>query len=282
MKLFIEVIEFYGIEVFCLNGLCGFSVIISKFGGQVLFWLMLDGCEYFFFFDKVVFDGSVVICGGILVCFLQFFDFGDLLKYGFVCMCFWLVSVECCGDDFVLIILEILDDEEMWVFWLYFFYVEIMLMIEVDCIDVEFCVINIGGMFFSFIGVLYIYLCFVQVEDVVFEGLCGYVYCDVVNGNQMVFEFGIELIVEKFVDCVYYDVKWFQLLKVVNLSLGIQNQGFLDVVVWNFWVEFCVGMKDMLVDGWWYMFCVEVVVVQNVVILLVGEEWYGWQILVVV
>ena len=84
------------------------------------------------------------------------------------------------------------------------------------------------------------------------------------------------------VDRVYYDVRRPQLLNAGNLSLGIQSQGFPDVVVWNPWVDLCAGLKDMPPDGWRHMLCVEAAAVRKPVIVQPGEEWFGRQTLVAV
>jgi glucose-6-phosphate 1-epimerase len=65
------------------------------------------------------------------------------------------------------------------------------------------------------------------------------------------------------------------------LSLTVENQGFPDVVIWNPWVELCAQLKDMPVDGWKHMLCVEAAAAQHPVNLPAGEEWYGRQTLVV-
>ena len=95
-------------------------------------------------------------------------------------------------------------------------------------------------------------------------------------------EIGTEIQVENAVDRVYFDVRRPQLLRAGNLSLGIQSQGFPDVVVWNPWVEGCARLKDMAPDNWRHMLCVEAAAVRNPVIVPAGEEWYGRQTLVAV
>lgn len=87
--------------------------------------------------------------------------------------------------------------------------------------------------------------------------------------------------VVKLIDRAYHDVRRPQYLKAGNLSLGIQAQGFPDVVVWNPWVERCAELKDMPADGWRHMLCVEAAATRPVS-LPAGEEWYGRQTLVVV
>ena len=282
MKPSIEAIEFHGIEAFRLNGPRGSSAIISKLGGQVLSWLTPDGREHLYLSDKAKFDGSVAIRGGIPVCFPQFSGLGDLPKHGLVRTRPWLVNTERCTDDFALITLEISDDEATRALWPHPFLAEITLMLEADRIDVELCVTNTGGLPFSFTGALHTYLRLVQVEDAALEGLRGHAYRDAAKGDQMVFDSGTELVVDGLVDRVYHDVTRPQLLNAANLSLGIQAQGFPDVVVWNPWVEGCAGMADMPADGWRHMLCVEAAIAQRPVTLPAGEEWYGRQTLVAI
>ena len=180
-KLSIETIEFHGIEALRLNGPGGSIAVISKLGGQVLSWITPDGRERLFLSESAVFDGSVAIRGGIPVCFPQFSDLGDLPKHGLLRTREWCVGDQRCGNDFALVTLEISDDEETRAIWPFPFRAEITLMLEVDRIDVEFCVENTGGDPFEFTGALHSYLRLVQVEDAALEGLYGCDYRDAAN-----------------------------------------------------------------------------------------------------
>ena len=282
MKPSIEAIEFHGIEALRLNGPQGSSAVISKLGAQVLSWITPDGREHLFLSDKAIFDGSVAMRGGIPVCFPQFAGLGDLPKHGFVRTRHWSVCTERCGDDFALVTLEVSDDEASRALWPHAFHAEITLMLEVDRIDVEFCVTNTGGQSFDFTAALHSYLRMVQVEDVALEGLRGHDYRDAANGNRIVHESGTELIIEDEIDRVYRNVERPLKLNAANLSLAIQQQGFPDVVVWNPWVDLCAAMSDMPADGWRHMLCIEAAVAEQPVSLPAGEEWYGRQTLVAV
>ena len=282
MKPFIETIEFKGIEALRLNGPRGSSAVVARLGGQVLSWLTPDGREHLFLSERAVFDGSAPIRGGIPICFPQFGGLGDLPKHGFARTREWSVAAQRCGDDYALATLELVDDENTRALWPHAFRAEISVMLEVDRIDVEFCVENTGPAPFEFTGALHSYLRVTQVEDVALEGLHGHDYLDAARDNRVVRETGTEIIVEGEVDRVYYDVRRPQLLNAGNLSLGIQSQGFPDVVVWNPWVDLCAGLKDMPPNGWRHMLCVEAAAVRKLVIVPAGEEWYGRQTLVAV
>ena len=282
MKPSIETIEFHGLEALRLNGPRGTSAIVSKLGGQLLSWTTTDGRERLYLSDKAVFDGSVPIRGGVPVCFPQFAGLGKLPKHGFLRTRHWSVNSERCGDDFALLTLETGDDEATRQLWPHAFRAEITIMLEVDRVDLEFCVENTGASAFDFTGALHTYLRVVQVEDVSLEGLRGYEYRDAVHGNAIKVDSGTELIVEAEVDRVYHDVKRPQYLKAGNHSLGIQSQGYPDVVVWNPWEHLCAGMPDMPADGWRHMLCVEAAIARQPQHLPPGEEWYGRQTLVAV
>jgi glucose-6-phosphate 1-epimerase len=282
MKPTVETIEFHGIEALRLNGPRGSSAIISRLGAQVLSWNTPDGRERLFLSERAVFDGSVAIRGGVPVCFPQFAGLGELPKHGFVRTREWSVATQRCGDDYALATLEIADDEATRALWPHAFRAEISVMLEVDRIDIEFCVVNTGAAPFEFTGALHSYLRVVQVEDVVLEGLYGHDYRDAANGDRIVRETGTELIVEGEVDRVYHNVRRPQLLKAGNLTLGIQHQGFPDVVVWNPWLERCAALQDMPENGWRHMLCVEAAIARQPVVLPAGEEWYGRQTLVAI
>ncbi|MGB8545787.1 MAG: D-hexose-6-phosphate mutarotase [Azonexus sp.] len=265
-----------------LNGPRGSSAVVARLGGQVLSWLTPDGREHLFLSERAVFDGSAPIRGGIPICFPQFGGLGDLPKHGFARTREWSVAAQRCGDDYALATLELVDDENTRALWPHAFRAEISVMLEVDRIDVEFCVENTGPAPFEFTGALHSYLRVTQVEDAALEGLHGHDYLDAARDNRVVRETGTEIIVEGEVDRVYFDVRRPQLLNAGNLSLGIQSQGFPDVVVWNPWVDLCAGLKDMPPDGWRHMLCVEAAAVRKPVIVPAGEEWYGRQTLVAV
>lgn len=278
---YIEEIDFHGIEAFRLHGPRGVSAVVSRLGAQLLSWTTADGRERLFLSESAVFDGHVAVRGGVPVCFPQFAALGPLPKHGFVRTRVWSASSRRCGDDFALVTLECQDDEASRTLWPHAFRLELTVMLEEDRVDLELAVTNTGDTPFDFTGALHSYLRTVQVEDVALEGLYGHDYCDALSGGRLVRETGTELLIESEVDRAYLDVRRPQLLRAGNLSLGIQAQGFPDVVVWNPWVARCAELKDMPDDAWRHMLCVEAAATRPIRVLA-GEEWYGRQTLVVV
>ena len=260
----------------------GASVVVARQGAQVLSWQTSDGRERLYLSEQAVFDASRPVRGGIPVCFPQFADLGPLPKHGFVRTRRWEVVTQRCGDDYALVTLETGDDEATRALWPHPFRIELTVMLEADRLDLEVCVANTGEAPLAFTGALHSYLRVTQVEDAALEGLRGYDYRDAANGDRIVRETGTELLVEAETDRVYRDVKRPLLLKAANLSLGIAQEGFPDVVVWNPWVEKCAAMSDMPASGWRHMLCVEAAVANMPVTVAPGEEWYGRQSLVAV
>lgn len=282
MTFSIETIEFHGIEALRLNGPGGAHAVISRLGAQLLSWVTADGRERLFLSGNAVYDGSVPIRGGVPVCFPQFANQGGLPRHGFVRTRQWQLETERCGKDYALLTLFCEDDEASRALWPHAFRLELTVMLEADRVDLELSVINTGETEFSFTGALHAYLRTIQVEDIALEGLRGYDYRDAANGDHILRETGTAVIVDREIDRVYRNVKRPLLLKPGNLSLGIQTQGFPDVVVWNPWVEKCAALADMPADGWRHMLCVEGAIAEELVTLPAGEEWYGRQTLVVV
>ncbi len=280
MKPCIEDIQFHGIPALRVHGPQGSSAVVSRLGGQVLSWTTPDGRERLYLSERAVYDGSAAIRGGVPVCFPQFAERGDLPRHGFVRTREWEVSARRSGDDYALVTLEIGDDAETHALWPHRFRLELTLMIEADRIDLELCVANTGELPFEFTAALHTYLRVVQVEDVAVEGLYGHDYRDATDGNKVVRDSGTELLIEGETDRVYRHVRRPQMLRAGNLSLGIQQQGFPDTVVWNPWVEKCAALADMPDDDWRHMLCIEAAAADVVQELGAGDEWYGRQTLV--
>ena len=63
-------------------------------------------------------------------------------------------------------------------------------------------------------------------------------------------------------------------------GLGINADGFPDVVVWNPWVARSAAIADLPDDGFRRMLCVEAAAAREPVRVPAGENWSGRQTLV--
>jgi len=277
-----ELIDFYGIECLRLKATSGAEVLISRLGGQVLSWKTPDGKERLFLSEKAVFDGSRSIRGGIPVCFPQFSGLGELPKHGLVRQKLWTVDSQREHKEFALACLTIADDEETRALWPHPFRLEVTVVIEESRLDVELAVENTGSQPFAFTGALHTYLRVAEVENIHLQGLQGLEYRDAADGDAIKRETAAELMVDDQVDRVYHGVSKPLLLSDKGENLGINTEGFPDVVVWNPWETLCASLPDMARLDFRRMLCVEAAVARQPVLLMPGDTWLGRQSLVAV
>src|SRR5690606_372821 len=112
------------------------------------------------------------------------------------------------------------------------------------------------------------------------EGLYGFEYRDALDDNAIRRESGDVLRVESAIDRVYHDVSRPLLLREDGRALGINADGFPDVVVWNPWEDGIAQFADMAPTDFRRMLCVEAAAARQRIELAAGESWVGRQTLV--
>lgn len=275
-------IDFHGQPALRLHGPQGSEATVSLFGAQVLSWRTPDGRERLYLSEQARFDGASAIRGGVPVCFPQFGTRGSLPRHGLVRTRAWSVASERSGDDYALLTLACNDDADSRALWPHAFGLELTVMLEADRLDLELCVTNPGERSFDFTAALHTYLRVVQVEDVAVEGLYGHHYRDALADDAVQRDSGTELCLEGATDRIYRQIRRPQLLRAGNLSLGLQQQGFPDTVLWNPWATGCAATPDLPADDWRHFLCIEAAAADTVQTLAAGEEWYGRQTLLAV
>ena len=275
-------IDLHGQPALRLHGPQGSEATVSLFGAQVLSWRTPDGRERLYLSEQARFDGASAIRGGVPVCFPQFGTRGSLPRHGLVRTRAWSVASERSGDDYALLTLACNDDADSRALWPHAFGLELTVMLEADRLDLELCVTNPGERSFDFTAALHTYLRVVQVEDVAVEGLYGHHYRDALAGDVVQRDSGTELCLEGATDRIYRQIRRPQLLRAGNLSLGLQQQGFPDTVLWNPWATGCAATPDLPADDWRHFLCIEAAAADTVQTLAAGEEWYGRQTLLAV
>ena len=276
----IEHIELKGIPALRLSIANGASAVLSLFGGQVLSWSPPAGGERLYLSPLAAHDGLQPIRGGIPVCFPQFADLGPLMQHGFARTAQWTVLTERHGKDFALVSLGLSDSAATRALWPHAFEAELSVLIEDNRLDLELEVGNRGDSEFSFTAALHTYLAVHEVEQTRLEGLHGYSYRDKLDANKIKRDSGDVIEIEAETDRVYHDVQRPLLLREYRRSLGINAEGFADVVVWNPWLERSAALADLPNDGFRHLLCVEAAVAQHPVRLAPGESWWGRQTLV--
>ena len=277
MKPHIESITFHGYEALRLNGPRGAQAVVSRFGGQVLSWTPSDGRERLYLSERAIFDGREPIRGGIPVCFPQFSSQGGLPKHGFVRCKPWQVTAQRCGDDYALVTLLTEDDAATHALWSHSFELELTVMLEADTLDLELGLSNTGEEALTFTGALHTYLQVDAIENVRLSGLCGTNYRDSANGGREGREAADILTFAGETDRIFLGASRPLSLNDGAGQLGIAQDGFTDVVVWNPWADKGAALADLPPDGWRRMLCVEAAVAGAPLTVRPGEEWYGRQ-----
>ena len=276
----IERIDFRGTPALRLATRNGASALVSLFGGQVLSWTPPGGAERLYLSPDAVFDGETPIRGGIPVCFPQFADLGTLPAHGFARTRNWSVVTERGSKDYALVTLGLTDDEATRVLWPHAFSAELSILLEESRLDLEFEVTNTGDGDLEFTAALHTYLAVREVEESRLEGLHGFSFRDKTDANRIKRDSGDVLLIEGETDRVYHDVQRPVLLREYDRSLGINADGFPDVVVWNPWIERSAAIADLPDDAFRHMLCVEAAAARQPVRLAPGESWWGRQTLV--
>lgn len=276
----IERIDFRGTPALRLATRNGASALVSLFGGQVLSWTPPGGAERLYLSPDAVFDGKTPIRGGIPVCFPQFADLGTLPAHGFARTRNWSVVTERGSKDYALVTLGLTDDEAARALWPHAFSAELSILLEESRLDLEFEVTNTGDGDLEFTAALHTYLAVREVEESRLEGLHGFSFRDKTDANRIKRDSGDVLLIEGETDRVYHDVQRPVLLREYDRSLGINADGFPDVVVWNPWIERSAAIADLPDDAFRHMLCVEAAAARQPVRLAPGESWWGRQTLV--
>ena len=272
----IESIRFRGIECYRL-GAGAASVIVSRFGAQVLSWCDGDGRERLFLSERAIFDGNAPIRGGIPLCFPQFSGLGDLPKHGFVRTRLWEFASAHADGEHVSLTLRTGDDAGTRSIWPHAFELRLEVKLRTEHMEVGLTVRNTGATSFAFTGALHTYFAVADIATTTLRGLNGLEYRDAAGGNAIRIEADASLAVTQEVDRVYHGVKRQLTFDDGGAQLGIAAAGFADVVVWNPWHTLCATLPDMHARGYRQMLCVEAAAAQFQVSVAAGEIWSGSQ-----
>ena len=284
----IESIRFRGIECYQLKAGtasaaasaaagAASSVIVSRFGAQVLSWRDGTGRERLFLSERAVFDGHTPIRGGIPLCFPQFSGLGDLPKHGFVRSRVWELVAATADSELVSLTLGTADDAGTRAIWPHAFELRLEVQLRAEDMQVSLTVRNTGTTPFAFTAALHTYFSVSDIAGANLRGLNGYEYRDAAGGNAIRSEADAALLVTAEVDRVYHHAPGQLMLEDGAARLGIAGAGFADVVVWNPWHALCAKLPDMSALGYRQMLCVEAAVAQFPVTVAAGEVWSGSQ-----
>jgi glucose-6-phosphate 1-epimerase len=282
----------YGLP--CLRIESGSShAFVARQGAQVLSWHDKNGKERLYLSSKTLGitsqgTGNVsghAIRGGIPVCFPQFSDRGPMIKHGFVRNRLWATEQDAPSHQARRpvsgsVILNFKDDETTRAAWPHAFHARVEVKLEQESLTTSLTVINTDDRAISFTVALHTYLQVDDIRQVQLAGLEGIRYQDATNRNAEDVQRETFLKIEAEVDRVYGNTPGrFELMEGGKQSLGIEQHGFADTVVWNPGPEKARALSDFPDDDWLKMLCIEAACVMQPVELQPGQTWTGSQVL---
>jgi glucose-6-phosphate 1-epimerase len=273
-------ISFHGLDALRLQAPDGASAVVTCHGAHVVSWIPAAGEERLYLSDLSVFDGKTPIRGGIPVVFPQFATYGPLPHHGLLRTRAWQLAAreECSRRSRAK--LRIHDSPDTRSLWPHAFAAELSVDVGGDCLNLELDIANTGETTFQFTAALHAYLRVADVRDVRLEGLHRVRYLDRTREDRAETQSSEALTVSGEVDRIYLDVPNRLWLREPHRSLGIEADGFPDVVVWNPWEAKSARLPDMPDDGYRHMLCVEAAAVGKPIVLGAGDHWVGRQTLI--
>lgn len=272
----IKAVQALGQPAMRLRAPDGAEATVLLHGGHIVSWVPAGDVERLYLSPQASAGGTQAVRGGIPVIFPQFERRGALPRHGFARTSTWQWVEASERGGAVTGVLRLADDDATRALWPHRFEAELSLSLSGLRLDVELAIDNTGETPFSFTAALHTYLRCDDVRRARLSGLYGTRYVDSVTG----FEQRQEIDPQGFsgeIDRIYFDAKEPLALATAFGRMGVELEGFDDIVVWNPGPDKAAAMADLPDDGWLQMLCVEAACIGRPVRLAPGDEWVGRQ-----
>lgn len=238
----------------------GAQAIVTLYGAHLVSWTGADGGERMFLSARSALDGGKAIRGGVPVIFPQFAERGAGMRHGFARVSTW----ELAGSG--------LDGDTAWAefslaprmlaepvrqAWPHDFALLLRVAVRANELAMTLTVRNEGSAPFPFSTALHTYFLVPDVCAVRIEGISS----DEIS------------IIDKL-DEVYQHVSGRATLATGARTLLLEQEGFLDAVVWNPGAADTAALPDMADDEYQRFVCIEPALLDPFT-LGPGEVWTG-------
>ena len=256
----------------------GDSVFVAQQGAHVLSW-QAGGRERLFLSPSSVCDGATAIRGGMPVCFPQFNQRGNLPKHGFARNVPWrLVPESSLSSEKVF---ELVANPHTLALWPVKFRALLTVMLSEKSLKVQLTVENLGNQNLSFSGALHTYFAVQHIDQVSLTGQAQQPEWDAVNDTHQscsgVLKFNAEF--DRVYDVLTDQQPTWSLIDGQQQLQISQSASWGQSVVWNPGADKCSQLKDMPLDGYQRMLCVEAARVTSTIQVQPAQTWVGWQLL---
>jgi glucose-6-phosphate 1-epimerase len=256
----------------------GATLLVNRYGGQVLSWSGADGRELLYLSPASTGGHGRPIRGGVPVCFPQFAARGALPKHGFARTTLWTQcdepAVESGAEG---IHMQLRDQPDTLAMWPHRFLLDLWVEFSSSHLRVTLQVQNTDSRAWSFTAALHTYYRVGSVADARLDGLHGVTFEDALNGGRMAKAQEPTPRLDHPIDRVYLDVPRSLTLRDGPRTLEIVQHGFSDTVVWNPGPGAAASLGDMPAGDERHMLCVEAAQVAVPIELRPGETWVGSQ-----
>ena len=222
------------------------------------------------------------IRGGIPVCFPQFGAFGPVGQHGFARLSRWSVVGQEEVDGGPRLVLRLTDTASSRAVWPFAFQADLSVHVAAATLTVQLTVTNTDTQPISFTAALHPYFAVENAYATQVSGLSGCRYRDALLSGDECVEAGDLLSIEGPIDRVYYATPDVIEMREPDRTLRIEKRGFSETVVWNPGAEGTRTRADFADGEERHMVCVEAAVVRPPVLLSLGEQWVGTQLMTAV
>ena len=274
-----RLIDFRGQPAVELRAPDGAAAVVLLHGAQVVSWRPASGQERLFLSGRSHYGEGAAVRGGIPVVFPQFSSRGPLPRHGWARTRSWRLARVDTGAADALAVFELSDDDVSRSQWPFAFALELTVCVQGQRLDVELAVANRGITSFDFTAALHTYLRLADIGAVRIDGLQGCRYEDALTG-ALQDDADDELRIDGETDRIYFGVKRPLELIAGPVRIGIEADGFPDVVAWNPWREKSARLADLATDDFRRFVCIEAALIGRPKRLQPSEEWTGRQSLI--
>ena len=250
----------------------GATALVALHGAHVLSWIPADGRERLFLSERVRLDGKSAIRGGVPVIFPQFSERGTGPRHGFARTLPWRFK----GTQDEHAVFELASDERT-AHWPHAFVATLHVALSANAFALTLQVQNTGDTPFDFTAALHSYL---RVDDIDATGLVGLQGCDYEDsaaGGTLRREDNYEVRFDGETDRIYNDIVAPLLLRDGAHETIIEQDGFVDTVVWNPGAALAATIGDLAPNDYRHFACVEAGTVLQLQALAPGDHWSGTQ-----
>ena len=238
----------------------GAQAIVTLYGAHLVSWTGADGDERMFLSTESALDGGKAIRGGVPVIFPQFAERGAGMRHGFARVSNWeLAGSGIDGDaawaEFALAPRMLAEPVRQA--WAHDFTLLLRVAVRANELAMTLTVRNEGAASFPFSAALHTYHLVPDVCAVRIEGISS----DEIS------------IIDKL-DEVYPHVTGRATLATGERTLQLEQDGFLDAVVWNPGAADTAALSDMADDEYKRFVCIEPALLEPHT-LAPGEAWTG-------